>query len=152
MKHTFYYKRHTFFFYYALFMAVFGLIRVFSGSSFIISFSLITPGFIFIVVANGFRQKRIEIASGELKCYNAFNYQSNPFQLMICSPPTYTQISSIFYSEMEVICRCTKNKCQREISWNFMHALINNFNKPCFDPIEDSLICLTFNLNSKSVF
>lgn len=75
MKHTFYYKRHTFFFYYALFMAVFGLIRVFSGSSFIISFSLITPGFIFIVVANGFRQKRIEIASGELKCYNAFNYQ-----------------------------------------------------------------------------
>jgi len=56
-------------------MAVFGLIRVFSGSSFIISFSLITPGFIFIVVANGFRQKRIEIASGELKCYNAFNYQ-----------------------------------------------------------------------------
>lgn len=75
MKHTFYYKRHTFFFYCALFMAVFGLIRVFSGSSFIISFSLITPGFIFIVVANGFRQKRIEIASGELKCYNAFNYQ-----------------------------------------------------------------------------
>ena len=75
MKHTFYYKRYTFFFYYALFMAVFGLIRVFSGSSFIISFSLITPGFIFIVVANGFRQKRIEIASGELKCYNAFNYQ-----------------------------------------------------------------------------
>ena len=75
MKHTFYFKRHIFFFYYALFMAVFGLIRVFSGSSFIISFSLITPGFIFIVVANGFRQKRIEIASGELKCYNAFNYQ-----------------------------------------------------------------------------